>query len=93
MKAGIIELGGVCLFGLSAIVGFGASQSRQPYNLTEIQFCPQSVNGEKGQVALNKKYCNKRKFVLADEWERYGSYGGVIPYKGDAIMKVRDLPS
>ena len=93
MKAGIIELGGVCLFGLSAIVGFGASQSRQPYNLTEIQFCPQSVNGEKGQAALNKKYCNKRKFVLADEWERYGSYGGVIPYKGDAIMKVRDLPS
>ncbi|MEM6403148.1 MAG: hypothetical protein AAF757_23455 [Cyanobacteria bacterium P01_D01_bin.116] len=63
------------------------------YNLTEIQFCPQSVNGEKGQAALNKKYCNKRKFVLADEWERYGSYGGILPFKGDAIMKVRDLPS
>ena len=93
MKAGIIELGGMCLFGLAALISFGASQSRRPYDLTQIQFCPKSVNGEQGQAELNKRYCNAPRYVLTEEWERYGSYGGIIPYKGDAIMKVKDLPT
>ncbi len=90
---GLVELGGVITFGLSAILGFSASQSRQPYDLTEIQFCPKSVNGIEGQQRLNKQYCNHPRYVLTEEWQRYGRFGSIIPYKGDAILKVSDLPT
>ena len=93
MKAGLLELGGVFVFGITTILGFSASQSRQPYNLTQIQFCPKSVNGELRQIELDLKYCYQPRFVLAKEWERYGTYGSIIPYKGRAIFKVKDIPT
>lgn len=93
MKAGFLELGGACALGMAAILGFAASQSRQPYTLTQIQFCPKSVNGEVGQQLLNEKYCEVPRYILAEEWARYGKYGSIMPDKGQAILKVADLPT
>jgi hypothetical protein len=42
---------------------------------------------------LDKRFCNQPRFVLTEEWQRYGLYGSIIPYKGDAIQWVRDLPT
>jgi len=93
MKQGVFELtlAGVC--GVAAIIGLATSQTRQPYNLTQIQFCPRSINGIESQIALDKRFCNQPRFVLTEEWLRYGLYGSIIPYKGDAIQWVRDLPT
>lgn len=93
MKQGVFELAlaGVC--GIAAIIGLATSQTRQPYDLTQIQFCPRSANGVHSQIALDKRFCNQPRFVLTEEWQRYGLYGSIIPYKGDAIQWVRDLPT
>lgn len=93
MKQGVFELAlaGVC--GVAAIIGLATSQTRQPYDLTQIQFCPRSANGVHSQIALDKRFCNQPRFVLTEEWQRYGLYGSIIPYKGDAIQWVRDLPT
>jgi hypothetical protein len=93
MKQGVLELAlaGVC--GVAAIMGLAASQTRQPYDLTQIQFCPKSTNGVQSQIKLDKRFCNQPRFVLSEEWQRYGLYGSIIPYKGDAIQWVRDLPT
>ena len=92
MKRNIIELVAVGVFGVGAIAGFAASQTRQAYDLTQIQFCPVSKS-EEGQIYLDKTYCNHPRYVLTEEWRRYGGYNGLIPYKGDAIQWVRDLPT
>lgn len=93
MKQGVFELAlaGVC--GVAAIIGLATSQTRQPYDLTQIQFCPRSANGVHSQITLDKRFCNQPRFVLTEEWQRYGLYGSIIPYKGDAIQWVRDLPT
>ncbi|MHC5826926.1 MAG: hypothetical protein ACYT04_66420, partial [Nostoc sp.] len=93
MKQGVFELAlaGVC--GIAAVIGLATSQTRQPYDLTQIQFCPRSANGVHSQIALDKRFCNQPRFVLTEEWQRYGLYGSIIPYKGDAIQWVRDLPT
>ncbi|MBD2472641.1 hypothetical protein [Nostoc sp. FACHB-145] len=93
MKQGVFELtlAGVC--GVAAIIGLATSQTRQPYDLTQIQFCPRSINGVESQITLDKRFCNQPRFVLTEEWRRYGLYGSIIPYKGDAIQWVRDLPT
>ncbi|MHC5761861.1 P-loop NTPase family protein [Nostoc sp.] len=93
MKQGVFELAlaGVC--GVAAIIGLATSQTRQPYDLTQIQFCPRSANGVHSQIALDKRFCQMPRFVLTEEWQRYGLYGSIIPYKGDAIQWVRDLPT
>ncbi|HYX12834.1 MAG TPA: hypothetical protein VE944_00395 [Nostoc sp.] len=93
MKQGVFELAlaGVC--GVAAVIGLATSQTRQPYDLTQIQFCPRSANGVHSQIALDKRFCNQPRFVLTEEWQRYGLYGSIIPYKGDAIQWVRDLPT
>ncbi len=93
MKRNIIELVAAGFFGASAIAGFATTQTRQPYNLTQIQFCPVSANGEPGQAKLDKQYCKTPRYVLSEEWRRYGGFGSQIPYKGDAIQWVRDLPT
>ncbi len=93
MKTGFLEIGGVFLLGVATILGFHSSQSRQPYSLTQIQFCPKSINGQEGQEVLNKRYCHTARYVLTEEWKRYGKYGSIIPYKGQAVMKVADLPT
>ncbi|MBW4605691.1 MAG: hypothetical protein KME22_00330 [Hassallia sp. WJT32-NPBG1] len=92
MKRNIIELVAAGFFAIGAIAGFAAAQTRQAYDLTQIQFCPVSKT-EIGQLYLDKQYCNHPRYVLASEWRRYGGYGSVIPYKGDAIQWVRDLPT
>ncbi|MGI2907661.1 ATP-binding protein [Tolypothrix sp. VBCCA 56010] len=92
MKRNLIELVAAGVFGVAAIAGFATSQSRQPYDLTQIQFCPASKT-EKGQIYLDRTYCNHRHYVLTEAWRRYGGYDSVIPYKGDAIQWVRDLPT
>lgn len=79
--------------GVAAIIGLATSQTRQPYDLTQIQFCPRSANGIESQATLDKRFCNQPRFVLTEEWQRYGLYGSIIPYKGDAIQWVRDLPT
>ncbi|MBD2246788.1 hypothetical protein [Nostoc sp. FACHB-888] len=93
MKQGVFELAlaGVC--GVAAVIGLATSQTRQPYDLTQIQFCPRSANGVESQATLDKRFCNQPRFVLTEEWQRYGLYGSIIPYKGDAIQWVRDLPT
>ena len=93
MKQGVFELAlaGVC--GVAAVIGLATSQTRQPYDLTQIQFCPRSANGIESQATLDKRFCNQPRFVLTEEWQRYGLYGSIIPYKGDAIQWVRDLPT
>ncbi|MGF1981012.1 MAG: hypothetical protein RMY30_036245 [Nostoc sp. CmiSLP01] len=93
MKQGVFELtlAGVC--GVAAIIGLATSQTRQPYDLTQIQFCPRSTNDVEGQIALDKRFCKQPRYVLTEEWQRYGLYGSIIPYKGDAIQWVRDLPT
>ncbi|RCJ37413.1 hypothetical protein A6770_40160 [Nostoc minutum NIES-26] len=55
MKQGVVELAlaGVC--GVAAIMGLATSQTRQPYDLTQIQFCPRSANDVEGQVANGTK--------------------------------------
>lgn len=92
MKRNIIELVVAGFFAIGAIAGFAATQTRQAYDLTQIQFCPVSKT-EKGQLYLDKRYCNHPRYVLTEEWRRYGGYDSVIPYKGDAIQWVRDLPT
>lgn len=92
MKRNVIELVAAGIFGVGAITGFAASQTRQAYDLTQIQFCPVSKS-EKGQIYLDKTYCNHPRYVLTEEWQRYGGYNALIPYKGDAIQWVRDLPT
>ncbi|GAX45523.1 hypothetical protein NIES4075_65440 [Tolypothrix sp. NIES-4075] len=92
MNRNIIELVAAGFFGVSAIAGFAATQTRQAYDLTQIQFCPVSKT-EIGQLYLDRTYCNHPRYVLTEEWRRYGGYGSVIPYKGDAIQWVRDLPT
>ena len=92
MKRNIIELVAMGVFGVGAIAGFAASQTTQAYDLTQIQFCPVSKS-EKGQIYLDKTYCNHPRYVLTEEWRRYGGYNALIPYKGDAIQWVRDLPT
>jgi hypothetical protein len=78
MKQGVVELAlaGVC--GVTAIIGLATSQTRQPYDLTQIQFCPKSTNGVQSQIRLDKRFCNQPRFVLAEEWQRYGLYGSII---------------
>ena len=127
-KIGITELfiaGGCATL---AISGFALGQTRQPYDMAEIRYCPRSANNpdvlpgivternrrkkivpEKdffgrskpfkedktkyydpdGQRKLNEKYCFKPRFVLFEEWQRYGKYNANIPYKGDAISLVQ----
>jgi len=92
LKRNIIELVAAGFFGVSAIAGFAATQTRQAYDLAQIQFCPVSKS-EKGQLYLDRTYCNHPRYVLTEEWRRYGGYSSVIPYKGDAIQWVRDLPT
>jgi energy-coupling factor transporter ATP-binding protein EcfA2 len=92
LKRNIIELVAAGFFGVSAIAGFAATQTRQAYDLTQIQFCPVSKS-EKGQIYLDRTYCNHPRYVLTEAWRRYGGYDSVIPYKGDAIQWVRDLPT
>ncbi|MBW4448182.1 MAG: ATP-binding protein [Spirirestis rafaelensis WJT71-NPBG6] len=92
MKRNIIELVAAGFFAIGAIAGFAAAQTRQAYDLTQIQFCPVSKT-EIGQLYLDRTYCNHPRYVLTEEWRRYGGYGSVIPYKGDAIQWVRDLPT
>jgi hypothetical protein len=118
---GMIELIIASGFGISAITGFALSQTRQPYALTQVQFCPQSANhpnaidknldktnrklAKKGkqtkdkkyfdqtaQEELNERFCHQPRFVLKEEWDRYGSFGSAIPYKGDAIAPIKDVP-
>lgn len=133
MKAGIKELIFAGNFGLIGLLGFANMQTRQPYNLAQIRFCPQSANhpnvlndniaalnesrsklpdknlfGNKkkpfnkasikdfdteAQKAIDTKYCHKPRYILAEEWERYGKFGSTIPYKGIAISLVKDLPT
>lgn len=92
MNRNIIELIAAGVFGVGAIAGFAATQTRQAYDLTQIEFCPVSKT-QKGQLYLDRTYCNHRHYVLTEAWRRYGGYGSVIPYKGDAIQWVRDLPT
>jgi hypothetical protein len=92
LKRNLLELVAAGVFGVSAIAGFAATQSRQAYDLTQIQFCPVSKT-QKGQLYLDKTYCNHPRYVLSEEWRRYGGYDSVIPYKGNAIQWVRDLPT
>ncbi len=80
-------------FGFLTVLGFVASQSRQPYDLTQIRFCPVSINGIEGQRELDEVYCRVQRYVLREDWERYGQYGSIIPYKGEAIQFVRNLPT
>jgi FtsK/SpoIIIE family/FtsK alpha domain len=118
---GMIELIIASGFGLSAITGFAMSQTRQPYALTQVQFCPQSANhpnvidqnlsktnrklAKKGKEAKDKKYfdqtaqeelnerfCHQPRFILKEEWDRYGLFGSAIPFKGDAITPIKDVP-
>ncbi|MBW4635460.1 MAG: hypothetical protein KME30_27285 [Iphinoe sp. HA4291-MV1] len=93
MKESIAELALAGFFGVSAIIGFTAAQSKQPYDLTQIQFCPKSANGIVGQVELDKRFCYQPRYVLAEAWKQYGGYNSPIPYKGDAIQLVRELPT
>jgi FtsK/SpoIIIE family/FtsK alpha domain len=118
---GMIELIIASGFGITAITGFAMSQTRQPYALTQVQFCPQSANhpnvidqnlsktnrklAKKGKEAKDKKYfdqtaqeelnerfCHQPRFILKEEWDRYGLFGSTIPFKGDAIAPIKDVP-
>ncbi|MGD1912117.1 MAG: hypothetical protein ACFB2X_15045 [Rivularia sp. (in: cyanobacteria)] len=127
---GILELVIALGAGVTGISFFAAMQTRQPYALTQIQFCPRSANhpaviadnvaelnkqrekkpprdfwgrpkktrkakiedfDSDGQAILDQRYCYKPRYVLAEEWKRYGKFGGKIPFKGDAIFRIADV--
>ena len=46
----------------------------------------------KAQEKLDNKYCHQPRYVLAEEWEKYNSYGSIIPYMGNTISLVRIIP-
>jgi hypothetical protein len=81
-------------FGVASVAGFVLSQSNQPYDLTQIKFCPRSANNNvKSQRILNKQYCKVSRYVLSEEWNKYGLFGGQLPDKGEAIQAVRTIPT
>ena len=43
----------------------------------------------KAQEKLDNKYCHQSRYVLAEEWDKYNSYGSIIPYMGNTISLVR----
>ncbi|NJL78078.1 MAG: hypothetical protein HC836_36250 [Richelia sp. RM2_1_2] len=47
---------------------------------------------EKAQKKLDSKYCHQPRYVLAEEWDKYNSYGSIIPYMGSTISLVRIIP-
>ena len=47
---------------------------------------------EKAQQKLDSKYCHQPRYVLAEEWDKYNSYGSMIPYMGSTISLVRIIP-
>ena len=47
---------------------------------------------EKAQKELDNKYCHQPRYVLAEEWDKYNSYGSMIPYMGSTISLVRIIP-
>ncbi|MEM9925794.1 MAG: hypothetical protein AAF915_18935 [Cyanobacteria bacterium P01_D01_bin.50] len=46
----------------------------------------------KAQEKLDNKYCHQPRYVLAEEWDKYNSYGSIIPYMGNTISLVRIIP-
>jgi|GEM_PF-1071809 len=46
----------------------------------------------KAQEKLDNKYCHQPRYVLAEEWDKYNSYGSIIPYMGSTISLVRKIP-
>ena len=46
----------------------------------------------KAQEKLDNKYCHQSRYVLAEEWDKYNSYGSIIPYMGNTISLVRIIP-
>ncbi|MEA5598992.1 hypothetical protein [Rivularia sp. UHCC 0363] len=47
---------------------------------------------EKAQKELDSKYCHQPRYILAEEWDKYNSYGSIIPYMGSTISLVRIIP-
>ena len=47
---------------------------------------------EKAQQKLDSKYCHQPRYVLAEEWDKYNSYGSIIPHMGNTISLVRIIP-
>jgi hypothetical protein len=91
-KINLAELGLIATFGLTGISGFVMSQSKQPYSLTQLKFCPKSANNDiKSQRKLNKEFCKTSRFVLTEEWDKYGKFGGQLPDKGEAIQAVSTI--
>ena len=43
----------------------------------------------KAQEKLDNKYCHQPRYVLAEEWDKYNSYGSIIPYMGNTISLVK----
>ncbi|NJO30048.1 MAG: ATP-binding protein [Richelia sp. SL_2_1] len=46
---------------------------------------------EKAQQKLDNKYCHQPRYVLAEEWDKYNSYGSIIPYMGSTISLVKTI--
>ncbi|MDY6901841.1 MAG: hypothetical protein SWZ49_27755 [Cyanobacteriota bacterium] len=46
----------------------------------------------KAQEKLDNKYCHQPRYVLAEEWDKYNSYGSIIPYMGNTISLVKIIP-
>jgi hypothetical protein len=92
-KTNLFEFGVILACGVVSVTGFVATQTTQAYDLTQIKFCPKSASGKKGQIVINKEYCVKPRYVLTEEWKKYGMYGSKIPYKGNSIQEVMALPT
>jgi hypothetical protein len=89
----LLEFGIILACGVVSITGFVGTQTTQAYDLTQIKFCPKSASGRKGQMIINKEYCIKPRYVLTEEWKKYGMYGSKIPYKGNSLQEVMTLPT
>ncbi|MBV6628168.1 MAG: hypothetical protein KI793_35490 [Rivularia sp. (in: Bacteria)] len=46
----------------------------------------------KAQQKLDNKYCHQPRYVLTEEWDKYNSYGSIIPYMGSTISLVKIIP-
>ena len=114
MNRNKIELLAIGVLAVVGKIGFCFSHSHRPYELAQIQFCPQTANTKsnilkdkhkankhkyydlQAQEKLDKNYCYTPRYVLAEEWDKYGRYGSIIPYMGSTISLVsiikRDNP-